>query len=794
MLKKEDVMNNRNLARLIGALCIGLFAFPLLVMAAQGSGEEMEFRYSLEFNPEDFVFRTLKGYDVVELRDGGFTSEVGKPMLPIANLTVALPEGMEATGIKILNVREEEIPGTYKIYPTQPALPTSRGIDESEFVKPDKKAYRSMDSFPSKVIELSEQTDLAGQIMGLVMIYPVHYVPGEEKLTAITSIEFVIEGTDGYVCGDYLPLNISDSGREMYDKMVKGMVRNPEDVVLRVSNDSPRLLGVDPGNYDYVIITQDSWVDDFQPLADWKTKKGIPATIVTTDWVYSEYSGSNNQAKIKAFVQDAHSTWGAIYFLLGGDTNSIPAYTRNIEGDNIPGDTYYGDYDYDWRCEVHVGRAAIRTTSAVGTFIDKILTYEQDPPLSNYAKTASLFGFDLYTNGSDEGEGCKRDIYNLYFPSGWTMRNEYDSESGSHKSDVISYMNQGSNLINHIDHCGEYIIGIGYTNHGQSLGNSDMDNLYNGDYQSIFYSIGCWPAAFDYTACIAEHFVRDTNGGGVAFVGNTRYGWYSPYYDDYYSLRYDRYFFRSLFSQNHYKLGECFSDHKNDGYQSSGTYKYIFYELSLLGDPELPVWTENPENLDTVSYPGTIMIGSQDFTVDVSDGGSPVSGALVCAMKGDEVYATGTTGSGGSVTLSINPMSAGTMDVTVTARNYLPSEGTSEVTGDTPDVTVTLVPDATEVPRGGQLGYDVIVTNNSTTAVSLQYWTDIILWNGNPFDGNPLFGPFSASLDPSETKQGHLTHAVPAGAPLGTYECHGKAGSHPSTIWGQDYFEFTITE
>ena len=50
-----------------------------------------------------------------------------------------------------------------------------------------------------------------------------------------------------------------------------------------MTSPNPQPMGVGPGDYDYVIITQDSWVSAFQPLADWKTQKGVPATIVTTD-------------------------------------------------------------------------------------------------------------------------------------------------------------------------------------------------------------------------------------------------------------------------------------------------------------------------------------------------------------------------------------------------------------------------------------------------------------------------------------------------------------------------------
>jgi hypothetical protein len=105
--------------------------------------------------------------------------------------------------------------------------------------------------------------------------------------------------------------------------MIKEMVINPEDVELISLPNPLQTRSVDPGDYDYVVITQSSWVDDFQPLADWKTKKGIPANIVTTSWIYSTYSGSNNQAKIRAFVIDAQTNWGTVFFLLGGDTGVI---------------------------------------------------------------------------------------------------------------------------------------------------------------------------------------------------------------------------------------------------------------------------------------------------------------------------------------------------------------------------------------------------------------------------------------------------------------------------------------
>ena len=59
---------------------------------------------TITFNEEDFKFDTIKGYDTVHLNNGGIINEIGKPMLPLKNIMVAVPEGIKATSIKILNI------------------------------------------------------------------------------------------------------------------------------------------------------------------------------------------------------------------------------------------------------------------------------------------------------------------------------------------------------------------------------------------------------------------------------------------------------------------------------------------------------------------------------------------------------------------------------------------------------------------------------------------------------------------------------------------------------------------
>lgn len=662
---------------------------------------DFEIEYTVTFSADDFLFDKLMGYDTVELKDGTCINDVGKPMMPAKEIKIALPAGMAVKEVRVVDTKSVEVKGEYNVFPAQPPRRTDGSDDDTPFVEPDLDTYNSKDPYPDILVEFTYQTDLAGQGMAAIWINPLQYIPCERKLTLYTSITFVITGVNGYECGSYLSSALSDVSRESYEWMVKGMVINPKDVELRTPEVPPQTLYLEPGNYDYIIISPTSWASYYQSLADWKTKKGVPAKIVTLSNITSWY-GDDGKEEIRDFIIDAYYEWGAIYFLLGGDTSYIPYHTRtfySVDPEPVPSDTYYaclGSTTNDWTCDVHVGRASVTgpgsSNGKIGNFINKIITYETDPPMTNYAKRAALFGFDLdYTT---DGEDCKIDIDNLYIPSGWSVTTVYDSDSGNHEDYVDSAVNSGQNLINHIDHCGEYFIGTGYTNHGGAgLSTGEVDAFYNGDKQSIFYSIGCWPCAYDYSNCIAEHFVRDTNGGGVAFVGNSRYGIYAVGYDDYYSLRFDRYFFRSLFqqySQNEYILGRVFSDHKNDAYANPGggtdpdVYKYLFTGLTLLGDPELPIWTENPSTI-SVTHPSTLPTGTSAFLVDTN-----IPYVYICLWKDGDVYMTATANSAGDYTFYPDPTTSGTMYVTVTKHNYLPYEGSAAVVvGNNPPNTPT---------------------------------------------------------------------------------------------------------
>ncbi len=414
------------------------------------------------------------------------------------------------------------------------------------------------------------------------------------------------------------------------------------------------------------------------------------------------------------------------------------------DSDPVPNDAYYADFDNDWISELNVGRASVSGPGTgagqIGTFITKLLTYEQNPPA--FTTTAAMFGFDL--DSRTKAEQCKIAIVNAHFTTGWTVTTVYDSQTGNHLTNAIAAMNAGQNIINHADHSNTDVMGMGYTHHNLLLDIADVDALTNGNKQGTLYSMGCDPAAFDENDCIAEHFLQNPNGGSLAFIGNSRYGWYQSQSYNTLSMGYDQSFFHSLMSNNLYHLGAAFSDHKDSYINTGDEYdQYIYSELTLLGDPELPIWLATPQPL-AITAPTSLQTGPSTFTVTVTSGDSPKADVTVCLWKNPDVYLTATTDGTGTATFTPDPATPGTLTVTATAQNCLPAVATATVTQGTTPGSLLI-----GALKGGFLSLSTTLTNNGTTPLTN------ITWTINLTGGFILIGPHAngtiAVLDPGNS-------------------------------------------
>lgn len=667
-----------------------IYAITILLLAhVTVASAATDVSYAVDFSVSDLHFSRVGEYDVIRMAHTSTVSELGEPVVPVKYVGIALPAGMKAVKVEAQAVTTRDIPGTFVVMPGQPPVPIGQSNDR-RWVEPTDDVYRSDALYPEKLATLGSQGNLAGQQIVWVSVYPLQVQPVQKKLIFHERIKITVQciaasRADNPYEEEYY--TFSEHQRRLYRDMLERMVINPEQVVVQAAPGAPSPL-VPPGAYTHVIITSSALASYFEPLVEWHTQKGYRDTVVTTEWIYANYTGPGDTLQIRQFIIDANTSWGTMYFLMGGEGPIVPFCRRYYYGeypDQItPSDQYYSDFDDDWIHEVIVGRASVETEEQITTFINKVLKYEKNPPLSNYPLDVLLIGMDL--NPSTHSEELKETVVS-YAPGYFNINKVYDSHGGNHRDSAIYYWNQGMNLVNHSDHCNVTVMGLGSENHGWLLTNSDVDMLTNDDEPCIIVSDGCEPNAMDYNDCIAEHWViYNDNQAGIAFNGNTRHGWGYVGSPASLSGELDLWWWYGLFTQNQNDLGNAIVYAKHSFGAASGIRAHCEWTFNLLGEPAMPIWTNTPGVLE-VTYDPFVGATSGTYTVTVkdNDGVTPVQDALVCCWVRDQnphdMYETAYTNASGSAVLDVSPTTPGdTMFITVTAHNYLYYEGYALVT------------------------------------------------------------------------------------------------------------------
>jgi len=294
-------------------------------------------------------------------------------------------------------------------------------------------------------------------------------------------------------------------------------------------------------------------------------------------------------------------------------------------------DDYWGEFgEEDLYAEVYVGRAPVDSEQEVSNFIMKTIAYESsDEP---YLEEGWMVGECLDnrpTWGGDYKDEIKDgsdnwDYTTFGFPQGFDVSTLYDRDyPGNYwpKGEIIAIINNGTHLINHLGHsstlyvmklCNAPFVQVGP--YCAPSGCTDVDDLINNKYCFI-YSQGCYPGSFDnwhysypesedppapaypggYTMSdsIGEHFVTSAHGA-FAVIMNSRFGWYMRGSTNGATQRFDRQFWDAIFGEGITEIGKAHQDSKQDTeglFFISGTTKWSYYALNLLGDPEVEIWT-----------------------------------------------------------------------------------------------------------------------------------------------------------------------------------------------------------
>jgi hypothetical protein len=107
-------------------------------------------------------------------------------------------------------------------------------------------------------------------------------------------------------------------------------------------------------------------------------------------------------------------------------------------------------------------------------------------------------------------------------------------------------------------------------------------------------------------------------------------------------------------------------------------------------------------------------------------------------------------------------------------------------------VSISIIPDSDTVSGGTPLGFTVDAMNTADYPITIMVWSDVLLPNGSPYQRNPVFGPYTVTLDEQSNPSVQLSQMIPEITPSGTYTYIMRIGSYPNTIYTNGLFDFTV--
>ena len=701
-----------------------LAAIVIASFVASTSVQGTAIRLTLRFD-RPLVNKDAQGFTHLYLPATVQAGKAGEPSFPFRGVQVLLPPGETLTDVKVQKKGWVSIGEKHRLYPYQHPYPGVIPDEEPNALDGIGDIAEKNHSFIMNGA-VYESDDwilpaykfhtgfMRGHSIAFGAISPVRYRPSTGSIGYYKTLELEFETAPLPEAKGSVSLLRND---EPTNRMIAELVENPS---MLAAYDNPNEGAEGADDYRYLIITRDSLVGAFAPLRNFYTRRGIKTKIITIEYIEANYSGIDTAEKTRNAVIDEYTNHGIDYVLLGGDGDGAPSDPKIVpyrgfycgvqsssfyEDDNIPADIYFANLDGNWNddddsrwgepgeedfySEVAVGRACVDTPDEAAAFVNKTIMYQQNPVLDN-TTNATLLGEKLWddplTYGGDEMDQLI-DTCTAYgfttvgIPSYFNITKYYDRDLGSWSSSTsIGAINAGTNWLSHAGHSNwSYVLRIS----SSSINSSTFTNDGVATEFPIIYSYGCYAASFDnrttdsYTSndCIAEIMATD-NHCAVAFLGNSRYGWFTEGTTNGPSHHLQREFFDAVFSEGITKLGAANQRSKDEtvpfiglpNEYEPGAQRWCYYTLNLLGDPALDGWTGTPQPL-TVNHQPSIERTATAAYVDTD-----ASDAVASCYRNGILYGVGYADSLGHITVSFTtpfPDSIDSVELVVTAHNRL---------------------------------------------------------------------------------------------------------------------------
>lgn len=624
-----------------------------------------------------FTLFSVEGY--------GFTGDIGGPQVPALTQIYAVPT--TTVSVEIIDVQLKEIRDGSILYPMQ--HPHSDSIvPHPEFVF-DEQYYQLDSVVPLQNCELVDIGFIRDIPFAKLRFYPILYNGYQQQAYIYDSItvKLSFHENSGLVVEQ-------DFQQKPFYVYYQNVFPNWESFTAQtvLTEDSSRMQD----GCDYLLITHPNFYHQAKQIGDWRHATGLMTKIVNVTTIGTTYQ------QIRNYIQVAYDTWNPrpSYVLLFGDAEFIPTTYVYSAGTDlwyvcVEGSDYYPD--------MFIGRLPADTVSEATIMVDKILSYEQNPPTK--ASFYTNIAFPAYFQ-DDENNGyesrrfirtsedvrdylltlgyngeriyCTHSYINpTHYNNGWYANGEplpaellrpgfaWDGD----RFDIMNALEDGAFIINHRDH--GMVSGWG----DPYFTTAHFNQFSNPDYLPVFFSTNCLTGRFDDNECFAEELLRKPDGGAVAVFAASRIS-YSGY-NDWLCLGY----FDAIWPDFDPNLGSDISmpqlgailnyakSYMANTWGDPWNYERLTFELfHVFGDPAMKIYTAKPTSL-TVNY----HMVSEGVSVSVKSGSSPLAGALVCINQQESgFYQSGYTDASGIIVLD----TAGAdpdedISLMVTAHNHL---------------------------------------------------------------------------------------------------------------------------